>query len=162
MVDRHCESHRYLTEWCLFMVLLSLQTLTQLCHSKYISFRMINFRLVNNTASSQGNGFWSAPLFIAKRSRNSWLGKMTIVALYNKATLLIWYKTLWLLRNNLFKCIFNIYLFIHLFIPCSLYYVHMFCSPCIHVIDYIDLILHCTISVNFWLFILLHELLIGK
>lgn len=27
------------------------------------------------------------------------------------------YKTLWLLRNNLFKCVFNIYLSIHLFIP---------------------------------------------
>lgn len=54
-----------------------------------------------------------------------------------------------------------IYLFTCLFLF-SLYYVHMFSSSCINVIVYIDLILHCTISVNFWLFILLHELLGGK
>lgn len=112
--DWHCESRRYSTDsrmMCSYWRRYVLDsTLTRLCHSKYISFRMINFRLVNNTASSQGNGFWSAPLFIAKRSRNSWLWKMTIVLYTTKRHFLHEYNlTLWLLRNNLFKCIFNIF-----------------------------------------------------
>lgn len=68
-----------------------------------------------------------------------------------------------------FNCYVTIYLnvyliFIYLFTCLFLFslYVHIFSSSCIHVIVYIDLILHCTISVNFWLFILLHELLGGK
>lgn len=55
-----------------------------------------------------------------------------------------------------FDCYVTIYLnvyliFIYLFTCLFLFslYVHMFSSSCIHFIVYIDLILHCTISVNF-------------
>lgn len=55
-----------------------------------------------------------------------------------------------------FDCYVTIYLnvyliFIYLFTCLFLFslYVHMFSSSCINVIIYIDLILHCTISVNF-------------
>lgn len=134
-------------------------TLTRLCHSKYISFRMINFRLVNNTASSQGNGFWSAPLFIAKRSRNSWLWKMTIVLYTTKRHFLHEYNlTLWLLRNNLFKCIFNIFLLIHSFIPFFRLrtYFQLFLYP-LHCLHWLHFTLHhfckyLTIYITSWAF----------
>lgn len=63
-------------EWCaltdddLFLILLGQQTLNQLCHSKYISFRMqLQISEQYRILSRQGFLIRSAPLYIAKQSR---------------------------------------------------------------------------------------------
>lgn len=95
----------------------------------------------------------------SEAEQNSWLWKMTIVLYTTKRHFLHEYNlTLWLLRNNLFKCIFNIFLLIHSFIPFFTLrtYFQLFLYP-LHCLHWLHFTLHhfckyLTIYITSWAF----------